>query len=285
MSDGARQAKAGGRSRAADARPATDRRQTPQPHPQERMLELQRTAGNAAVSRALEPPGDPTVPDTSAENEKRPATGILRLKGGIAAVVDDGAPEKSVDDSEESPAPGIVEKNGGPKAPPVAPPKAPVKAKKAGVASFVVKWSKNAKASPTNPNLRLDYTAKFKKDADHDPALAEFRQSVMTKFEVTAGPNKGLKGDTSPMHDDHYSRADDIAGNAITSVNFQSNDNPGFKAGTITKDDVLDYSFTAEDTIIDTSLKGAVIARRGPHTGTIKGKGARSYGGVPKTLS
>jgi hypothetical protein len=37
--------------------------------------------------------------------------------------------------------------------------------------------------------------------------------------------------------------------------------------------------------IIDTSDSNKVIAKRGPHTGTIKGKDPRTYGGVPANLS
>jgi hypothetical protein len=107
-----------------------------------------------------------------------------------------------------------------------------------------------------------------RKDDDHDPALAEFRQNVMTKWEITSGPNAGATTDTSPMHDDHYSRADD--------------DNPG--VAPLHKDDVLDYSFTAEQMIIDTSNGNSVVARRGPHTATIKGKDVRTYANVPKKL-
>src|SRR5437870_3650632 len=127
------------------------------------------------------------------------------VEGGEQNLIDDFVVEHAA-----------VEKNGDADAGPAPVPAAPAKAKKAGVDSFEVKWAKNASAtlaaSPTAPRLRLDYTAKFKKDADHDPALAEFRQSVMTKWEVTDGPRKGQKGDTSPMHDDNYSRADDSAG-------------------------------------------------------------------------
>ncbi|WP_375411499.1 hypothetical protein [uncultured Bradyrhizobium sp.] len=165
-----------------------------------------------------------------------------------------------------------------------APPAAPPKAKTAGVDSFVVQWSKNTAAggdSPTNPRLRLDFKAKFKNDADHDPALADFRQNAMAVWEITDGPLKGRKVEET-MHDDHYSRADADEGSA-TGVSFTSNDNPGVKD--INKDDVLDYSFTAEQMIIDTSQAGKVIAKRGPHTATIKGKDPRSYGGVPKTLN
>lgn len=195
--------------------------------------------------------------------------------------------EKSVDGGGVNRIDAIEENGpdgGAPPAPSPAPaPAAP--AKKAGVDSFVVKWTKNAGAGPTTAKLRLDYTAKFKKDDAHDPALAEFRQNVMTKWEITDGPGKGQKGDTSPMHDDNYSRADDTAGNTKNDVDFVSNDNPGFTVGGLDKDDVIDYSFTAEDLIIDTSDGNKVIARRGPHTGTIKGKDPRTYGGVPTTLS
>jgi len=162
-------------------------------------------------------------------------------------------------------------------------PAAPAKAKKAGVDSFKVKWSKHSGAGAANAKLRLDYNAKFKKDGDHDPALADFRQSVMSTWDITAGPHKGRKGTTSPMHDDNYSRADDLSGNKITDVDFYSNDNPGYDD--LHRDDVLDYSFTAEQTIIDTSQVNKVIAKRGPHTATVKGKHPRTYDGVPRTLS
>jgi hypothetical protein len=154
-------------------------------------------------------------------------------------------------------------------------------AKTAGVDSFTVTWAD--RSTPTEPGLRLDYSAKFTNDGTHDPALAEFRQNVMTKLTVTAGPNKGKTADTSPMHDDHYSRADDTAGHGLADQDFVSNDNPG--APGLDKDDVVDYAFTAEDMIIDTSQGNKVIARRGPHTATVKGKHPRTAAGVPVTLS
>jgi hypothetical protein len=208
----------------------------------------------------------------------------LQRKAGNAAVT--AVMQKNVDD-QRADVRGTVVEQAPPKAPPPgpkAPPPPPPKAKTAGVKSFVVKWKKSASAGPTNAALRLDYTAEFLKDADHDPALAEFRQSVMTKYEITAGPHKGETADTSPMHNDNYSRADDTSGHALADVDFVSNDNPGI-ATVLDKDDVIDYSFTAEDTIIDTSKANAVIARRGPQTGTITGKHPRTYGGVPTTLS
>jgi hypothetical protein len=154
-------------------------------------------------------------------------------------------------------------------------------AKKAGVSSFVVKWTKNSAASATNSSLRLDFNVTFLKDATHDPAAAEFRQNAGSKWEVTAGPHKGQKN-TTVIRDDGYSRADDKA-HTLADVTFKSNDNPGLEP--LHKDDVLDYSFTAEQMVIDTTDSNKVVAKRGPHTGTIKGKHPRTYAGVPKTLS
>jgi hypothetical protein len=159
----------------------------------------------------------------------------------------------------------------------------PAPKKKAGVESFTVDWSKHSSAGPTVAKLRLDYNAKFKKDDDHDPALADFRQNAMTKWEITDGPHKGAKGDTSPLHDDNYSRADDLGGHTIHDQLFYSNDNPGWNTW-IDKNDVLDYAFTAEQMIIDKSDGNKVIEKRGPHTATITGKDARVYGNVPKKL-
>ena len=154
-------------------------------------------------------------------------------------------------------------------------------AKKAGVSSFVVTWKKNSSASASNASLRLDFDVTFLKDAKHDPAAAEFRQNAGSKWEVTAGPHKGQKR-TTALRDDGYSRADD-SHHALTDVKFQSNDNPGLEP--LDKEDVLDYSFTAEQMVIDTTDSNEVVAKRGPHTGTIKGKHPRTYDGVPKTLS
>jgi hypothetical protein len=170
---------------------------------------------------------------------------------------------------------------GGP--PPGPAPAAPTR--RAGVDSFVVKWTKNPDAGPTIAKLRLDTSARFTKDATHDPALAEFRQNAAHTFEITAGPHKGQKS-SHPLQDDNYSRADDTAGNTITDVNFVTNDSPGTNMDTpIDEDDVVDFSFTAEQMIIDTSDGNKVIKQRGPHTATIKGKHERTFDGVPKTFS
>jgi hypothetical protein len=152
--------------------------------------------------------------------------------------------------------------------------------KKAGVDSFSVKWTKNSSAGPTNARLRLDFKVKFKNDADHDPSFAEFRQNAGSQWEVTDGPHKGQKR-TTAIRDDGYSRADDKT-HTKADVDFVSNDNPGLDP--LSADDVLDYSFTAEQLIIDTNDGNKEIAKKGPHTGTIKGKDPRTYDGVPKDL-
>ena len=84
------------------------------------------------------------------------------------------------------------------------------------------------------------------------------------------------------MHDDNYSRINDTAGNKNTDVDFVSHDNPGLQD--VDKDDVIDYTFRAEQLVIDTSRGGEVVAKKGRHTATIKGKDPRTYAGVPVTL-
>jgi hypothetical protein len=277
-----------------------------------RILFLQRTAGNRAVGDLMAGPGRPG--QTAAETRSGPPehqrsrsseqNSEVTIHGERSFDFDfnnlQRAPqisdsmtvsEKNLEDGEENRiddllterAPDENDGGGGAGGGGASPPAAPAKAKKAGVESFVVKWSKNSKAGAASAQLRLDYTAKFKKDADHDPALAEFRQSVMSTWDITAGPHNNRKGTTAPMHDDNYSRADDSAGRTINDVKFTANDNPGYDD--LDKDDVIDYSFTAEQTIIDTSQANKVIATRGPHTATVKGKHPRKFDGVPKTLA
>jgi hypothetical protein len=153
--------------------------------------------------------------------------------------------------------------------------------KKAGVESFVVDWSVSPHSGPTIAKFRIGFNAVFMKDSLHDPALADFRQNVEQKGEITAGPNKGKGPPPKPMHDDGYSRADDQK-HTKDDIHFASNDHPGPMP--VHEDDVLNFSFTAEQMIIDTSLGNKLIAKRGPYTATIKGKHPRTYGGVPKIL-
>jgi hypothetical protein len=259
------------------------------------LLYLQRTIGNQAAQRLLnantkDGEGDSTTTGTARFGHDfsripvhpRAEAKVIASELRESLVLGD----KSVDGESDCRS-GLVEDNGpdgGTGAKDASAP-AGVPKKKAGVDAFEVKWTKNPSSGPKTAKLRLDYSAKFTKDATHDPAVAEFRQNAFHTFEITAGPNKGQKHDNPPLHDDNYSRADDTAGNSINDVNFVSNDNPGAVANSLDKDDVIDYSFTAEQMIIDTGDANKVIAKRGPHTATIKGKDPRTFDGVPKTLS
>jgi hypothetical protein len=163
------------------------------------------------------------------------------------------------------------------------------KKKKCGVKSFVVNWSKGPDADATHPYLRLDISIKFKKDDDYDPACCEYKQNVMTIAKITDGPNKGFSQDTSPMHDDNYSRDDNHGAKDRSLDTFTTDDNPGWMAPLkMDADSVLDYAFTAEQIVYapgsECCEKNDEVAKRGPHTGTIKGKDPRTYGGVPKKL-
>jgi hypothetical protein len=152
--------------------------------------------------------------------------------------------------------------------------------KSAGVDSFSVNWA--GTTSERKATLHLDFTAKFAKDATHDPTVAEFRQNAFHKYEITDGPHKGTKSDNSPLHDDSYTRADDHQ-HTRADQDFVSTDNPGVRH--LSPNDVIDYAFTAEEMIIDTSQGNKVIAKRGPHTATIKGKHPRTVDGVPASLT
>jgi hypothetical protein len=258
------------------------------------VLPLQRTRSNQAVQPLLEPPSSKAVsPQAQASHRGHDFSCIPVHPGGEAGVL---APEdhgswalgdKSVDGNSDNTF-GLVEDNGpdgGKGSKDAGVPDAAPKKKKAGVDSFVVKWKKNSISGPKTAKLRLDYSAKFKKDDMYDPALAEFRQNAFHTFEVTEGPNKGQKHNNPPLHDDNYSRADDTAGNTINDTKFVSNDNPGTPEDSLDTADVIDYSFTAEQMIIDTSDGDKIIERRGPHTATIKGKHRRKFDGVPKKMS
>lgn len=194
------------------------------------------------------------------------------------------APRQAVGrDKDPDPGSGSGSGSARPPAPAPAPAPAPP-AKKAGVDTFSVKWKKDiAQSSATSERLRIDFRATFKNDATYDPSLCEFRQNAFHHLEITAGPHKGLKDDNGPIHDDNYSRADDVNSNPATGTLFEGYDNPGVDPGSLDKDDVIDYSFTAEQLVID-KRDNSVLEKKGPHTATIKGKHPRAYNGVPKTL-
>lgn len=171
-----------------------------------------------------------------------------------------------------------------------------VKAKCCGVKKFEVKWSKPS-GWYLGQMLRLDVDIEFMDDDSHAPACCAYCQNVMTKFSVTAGPDKGWNGDTSPMHDDHYSRGVDYWFGVIGSDDTdgkQHHDDPGFKTNDspglpdLDPKSVVDYSFTAEQLVKEACgppcPTGTVVAKRGPHTATVTGKEPRTFTGVPETL-
>ena len=222
------------------------------------LLSLQQTVGNRAVEQLIHGSTKPPASDSKA----------------IAT--------KSVNYSDEGNGPIIMKgpENGGGSGgggDAVATKAPEAKKKKAGVDSFDVKWSENPSTTPKNPRLRLDFKAKFKDDDEHDPALAEFRQNAGARLEVKDGPGKGLINDI-PIRDDDYSRADDDLGRPKSDVNFSSNDNPGVRdeAG-ITGESDIDFVFTAEQMIIDTSQGNKVLKKVGPKTGRITGKHPRKF--------
>jgi len=164
-----------------------------------------------------------------------------------------------------------------------APPPAP--AGKAGIQYFTVTWQQNPKAGPYNARFHLHYLARFLKGSGYDPACAEFKQNVMGIYECTAGTHQGDKADTSPMHNDHYSRDDDLKHRPRTEIDFESQDNPGVKMGHTEPDDVIDFKFTAEQMIVDIcQTPNQTIAHIGPHTGIITGADPRTYSNVPEVF-
>ena len=144
-----------------------------------------------------------------------------------------------------------------------------VMSKKAGVESFAVDWDEPPRQAPTKTELYLTFSARFKDDEDHDPALAEFRQNAGSEWEITEGPGAGTKK-TTPLRDDGYSRATDAED--YHDPVFTSNDFPA--VGPIDRDDVIDYAFTAEQMIVDTST-GKELVKHGPHTARVTGKHPR----------
>ena len=91
-----------------------------------------------------------------------------------------------------------------------------------------------------------------------------------------------VQGESDPadakMTYDRYSRRDDTLHKkySYADTTFASNDNPGFKnSAEIAADDVIDYSFTAEQLIRNNQTK-AEVCKIPAHTETIKGKHPRA---------
>lgn len=150
---------------------------------------------------------------------------------------------------------------------------------KAGVESFDVNWDVSDEATPTDEKFDIDFSAKFKDDDEHDPDDAEFRQNAGDKLVIKDGPHKGdgdYEGEV-PLQDDGYSRLADPGD--YSGADFESDDIPGIDD--LDPADDIDYEFSAEQMIIDTSDSNKIIAQKNLHTVTIKGKAPRVYSGLP----
>jgi hypothetical protein len=147
--------------------------------------------------------------------------------------------------------------------------------KQAGVESFVVRWSEDPDIH--EGSINLEYSATFQDDLQHDPRLAEFRQAIHLRV-VVGG--RVVVDDNRP--DDGYGHRDGSFGprnETYTATGYTGRDHPGFRP--IQPDEDVLIEFTVTNTIIDLALGGAVIAQRGPHTATIKGRHPRAHEGVP----
>ncbi|MCC6321913.1 MAG: RHS repeat protein, partial [Phycisphaerales bacterium] len=168
--------------------------------------------------------------------------------------------------------------------------------KKCCVEKFEVKWTEpSAAAKKQSPGslVEIQVEITFGSVKPCDPSCCAYSQQVMTVMTISDGPNKGFKADTSPMHDDGYSRDNDgTDGNDPDDQDGKPDkSDPGFKTSDIPGKpglddaDVIDYKFTAAQYVHDTCNGGALVAQRGPHTAHITGKVPRDNNKtLPKTL-
>ena len=165
--------------------------------------------------------------------------------------------------------------------------------KKCGVSSFVVKWK-------VGVGHGLDVAITFRNDGDYDPRCCEYKQNAGDNAKVTRN-GRVIFNASSPLEDDHYSRddyPDPWSGNTDrTSSTFTTWDTPGFVANYLKEGDVIKYSFTAEQIVYSPGRtlpgtpqcnceKNDNVAKKGPHTGTVRGTFSRRlrYSGAPATL-
>jgi len=173
--------------------------------------------------------------------------------------------------------------------------------KKCGVSSFVVKWKVGVGHGYRHGTLfRLDVAITFRSDGDYDPRCCEYKQNAGDNAKVTRSGRVIFNGG-SPLEDDHYSRddyPDPWSGNTDrSSSSFTTWDTPGFNENYLKEGDVIQYSFTAEQIVYSPGAplpgtphcsceKNDNVAKKGPHTGTVRGTFSRRlrYSGAPATL-
>jgi hypothetical protein len=159
-----------------------------------------------------------------------------------------------------------------------------VKKKKCGVADLQGYLEAYDPPTPDFPGLRLilEVNIKFKSDEVHDPACCDYEQEVKTTYIDWRGWFPKVRT-TAPMHDDNYSRADDLDRNPdVSDPDFYTNDVPGLPW--VKPDDWVFYSFTAVQRVRDNCNGGALVEQRGPHTAMVWGRDPRSTSGLPATL-
>jgi len=183
---------------------------------------------------------------------------------------------------------------------------------KCGVESFVVKWTTYPERGGKSAGFYITVAIRFKDDAQHAPYCCEFRQWV--QYDVTykmkmesAGQRTRWKTTRHSIEwvEEPYRRGlpwDIDKKPWLHDPGFVTTDAPGWTETTtgkrelmeINPDDELDYRVilaqyvrgAEEDYEFSAGrscAKQGFIQRVGPHTGTIKGKHPRKFGGAPWT--
>ena len=146
----------------------------------------------------------------------------------------------------------------------------------AGVVIGRVDWTQG-----TGSLLDIQVDITFKNTNGFSQSSAEYQQLAYSS--VTA-PNSDLSLSTGPLHDDNYSRKDDKDGK-MNDAHFSTIDSPNFTPGgyPLGYDDDIDYTFTAQQLVLDKKHGNKVVAQTPLHTVRISGSSPRDYEGVPYT--
>lgn len=228
------------------------------------------------VAASLESPNDPTFTDRARDPDGRwgdETDGVLQQFQRDHALCPDARVGnktlKALQDAATTPVPVPI---------------LPTGTRIAGVESFSVTYSRDP---AQDGRIRIDVTATFKDDQDHDPAAAEYQQFVSSRA-TSRLPDGGVSQTPTtllPVHDDGWHRDPGRINNrpqTYSGNTFSTFDVAGFNP--IAPDEVLDFRFTAEQRIVDLARNGRIVARRGPHTVVVKGRAPRRYTGLPLEL-
>jgi hypothetical protein len=130
---------------------------------------------------------------------------------------------------------------------------------RAAVDNFTVTWSEDERGE-TGAGVRLDFSAQFRNDANHNPADAEFRQYAGDEWRRTPAGQQPAPFQSSHYEFDNYSRANDPGDYDDAQGTFTSHDLPGWQEGALAWDDWIDWKFGAHQVIVDPSRNNEVIA-------------------------